>query len=73
MFFRIFLFLIGFGFTTIGLMYLITYLNLLTMGYNFLQYVNFIIRRIECFYAPLGILIMALALYYGGKKYEIYI
>lgn len=73
MFQRIFFFLIGFGLTTIGCMYLITYLNLLTIGYNFLDYVNFIIRRYECFYAPLGIIIMAFTLFYGGNKNELYL
>ena len=42
---KIFFFLVGFGLTTIGLIYIICYLNLLTIGYNFLEYVNFIIRR----------------------------
>ena len=42
---RIFLFLLGFGLMVIGSSYIILYLNLMTMGYNFLNYVNFIIRR----------------------------
>ena len=73
MFYRIFSFLIGFGLTTIGCIYIITYLNLFTMGYNFLDYVNFIIRRYECFYAPIGILIMTFTLFYGGEKDELYL
>ena len=39
---RIFFFLIGFGFTVVGNVYIISYLNLLTIGYNFFDYVNFI-------------------------------
>ena len=62
MFIRYFLFLIGFGLTTIGFVYIICYLNLLSIGYNFFQYVNFIIRRIECLNAPIGIIIMILSL-----------
>ncbi len=62
MFIRFFLFLIGFGLTTIGFVYIICYLNLLSIGYNFFQYVNFIIRRIECLNAPIGIIIMILSL-----------
>jgi len=61
-FIRFFLFLIGFGLTTIGFVYIICYLNLLSIGYNFFQYVNFIIRRIECLNAPIGIIIMILSL-----------
>ena len=62
MFIRFFLFLIGLGLTTIGFVYIICYLNLLSIGYNFFQYVNFIIRRIECLNAPIGIIIMILSL-----------
>lgn len=69
---KIFIFLIGFGLTTIGLVYIIAYLNLLTLGYNFLDYVNFIIRRIECLNTFLGIIIMNISIYIGGKD-ELYI
>lgn len=73
---RIFFFLIGFGFTVVGSIYIISYLNLLTIGYNFLEYVNFIIRRIECLYAVFGIGIIIFTLLWpgiGGKKYELHI
>lgn len=59
---KIFFFLVGFGMTVIGCVYIICYLNLLTIGYNFLEYAHFIIRRIECLYAPIGICIMFLVL-----------
>ena len=62
MFLRFFLFLLGFGLTTIGSVYIICYLNLFSIGYNFFQYVNFIIRRIECLNAIIGIIIMSLSL-----------
>ena len=72
MIFRIFLFLIGFGLTTIGFMYIICYLNLITIGYNFLEYGKFIISRIECLNAIIGIILMILAITIGGKN-ELYI
>ena len=72
MLFRVFLFLIGFGLTTIGFMYIIVYLNLISIGYNFLEYVNFIIRRIECINAIIGIILMIIAITLGGKN-ELYI
>lgn len=65
---RIFFFLIGFGLTIIGFVYVISYLNLLTIGYNFLEYVNFIIRRFECLCALFGIIIMTLAINVAGRK-----
>lgn len=67
---RIFFFLIGFGLTVIGSVYIISYLNLLTIGYNFLEYVNFIIRQFECLCAVIGILIMILAVMLPGGKYN---
>ena len=69
---KIFLFLIGFGLTTIGFMYIISYLNLLTIGYNFFEYVNFITRRIECLNAIIGIIFMIVSISIGGKN-ELYI
>lgn len=69
---RFFFFLLGFGLTVIGFVFIIGYLNLLTVGYNFIQYVNFIIRRIECLYALIGVLIMFITIYYpGGNKNEL--
>jgi len=71
---RVFLFLTGFGLTVIGCVYIISYLNLLTIGYNFLEYVNFISRQLECLYFILGIVIMSLTIFIsGGKKDELYL
>ena len=49
-----FTFLVGFGLALIGLLYIVTYLNLLTIGYNFFEYVKFIISRIECWNLVIG-------------------
>ncbi len=71
---RVFIFLIGFGLTVIGSVYLISYCNLMTVGYNFKEYVQFIIRRIECQYFTIGMILIFLSLYTpGGKKYELHI
>ena len=72
MFFRLFLFLFGFGLTTIGCVYIICYLNLFSIGYNFIDFVNFIIRRIECINTIIGIIIMYLSICIGGKN-ELYL
>ena len=50
--------ILGILLTTIGIIYIISYLNLLTIGYNFTYYVYFIIRRIECLIVLLGISIL---------------
>lgn len=71
---RISCFLSGFGLAVIGSIYIICYLNLLSIGYNFLEYVNFIIREIECLFLPIGFIIMIICVYVpGGGKNDIYI
>ena len=71
---RVFFFLLGFGFTVIGFSFIILYLNLTTMGYNFINYVNFISRRIECYYSIIGLIIMILSIRIkGDKKDEFYL
>ena len=74
MFARIFFFLIGFGLTTIRCVYIISYLNLMTIGYNFSEYVNFISRQIECLYTIIGLIIMALTIFIPERrKHELHI
>lgn len=71
---RIFFFLFGFGLMTLGFIYLILYLNLMNTGYNFSDYVNFIIRRVECYYVIIGFIILNLSLYLkGDKKHGLYL
>lgn len=71
---RIFFFLVGFALMVIGLSFIILYLNILTIGYNFNFYVNFITRRIECYYAVIGFIIIVLTLIIkGDKKHELHL
>ncbi|MBP3635592.1 MAG: hypothetical protein J6J17_03945 [Bacilli bacterium] len=70
---RFFIFLFGFGLTIIGLSYIIIYLNLLSIGYNFFEYVNFIIRRIECLNVFFGITLMIASGFVKGGKNELYL
>lgn len=71
---RLFFFLIGFGLTIIGFVYIIMYLNLITIGYNFLEYVNFICSSVECYFVIIGLIILVLSIFIKGEKeYELYI
>ena len=71
---RIFFFLFGFGLMTIGFVYIILYLNILSIGYNYSYYVNFITRRIECYFSIIGFIILNLSIYIKGeKKYGLYL
>jgi len=65
---RIFFFLTGFALMVIGFSFILLYLNLLTIGYNFFNYVNFIIRRIECYYTIIGFTTILLTLTIKGDK-----
>ena len=65
---RLFFFLVGFGLTVIGSIYIISYLNLLSIGYNFLEYVHYVIRHIECLNALAGIIIMFFFFFLGEKN-----
>lgn len=71
---RITIFLIGFGFSVIGFVFIISYLNLIPLGYNFLEYVNFIVRKGECLIGFIGLSMTFLAIYMpGGNKNELHI
>ena len=71
---RIFFFLFGFGLMTLGFVYIILYLNLINIGYNFSYYVNYIIRRVECYFTIIGFIILNLSMYIkGDKKYGLYL
>ena len=74
MFYRIFFFLLGFGLMIIGFIFIIMYSNILAFGYNFSDYVNFIIRRIECYYSIIGLIIIIITTTIpGDDKNELYI
>jgi len=64
---RIFFFLLGFGLMVVGFTYIILYLNLTSIGYNFSEYVNFIIRRFECYYVIIGLVIILLVMFLKGE------
>ena len=65
---RITFFLIGFGFSVIGFAFIISYLNLIPLGYNFLEYVNFISRKAECLVGPIGLIITFLSIFIPGRS-----
>ena len=71
---RIFFFLLGFGLIIVGLTSIILYLNLLVIGYNFFEYVNFIIRRVEFFLVIIGFIVIGLTLNIPIRgKYELHL
>ena len=68
---RIVLFLVGFGLSIIGFVYIIAYLNYLSIGYSFIDYLKFIVTRIECLVAIIGIIFINIAIFMKGDKHEL--
>ena len=55
---------------SVGLFFIILYLNLLTMEYSFFQYVHFISKRVECLLFIVGLLLILLPMK-GKIKHEL--
>lgn len=70
---RIFFFLIGFGFSTIGFAFMISYLNIITFGYSLLEYVNYISKRPECILGIIGLIIITITIFIPGGTDELHI
>ena len=70
---RLIFFLFGFGLMVIGFMYSILYLNLLDLGYSFLDYVKFISRSWVCWYAVFGLVIITLTIYVPRRERDDYL
>ncbi|UII57012.1 hypothetical protein LS684_06115 [Cytobacillus spongiae] len=67
---RIFLLFTGFGIAVSGGVSTVAYLNLLTTGHGFLEYLEFISSRIECYLLPAGIFIIWTSIYFPSKGEE---
>ena len=67
---KIFLFLMGFGFMLLGLSTLILYINLFSFGYNFKEYINYIIKLPELYYFLIGFFLVNVSIFSKGDKNE---
>ena len=65
---RVVLFLVGFGLSIIGFIYIIAYLNYLSIGYSFIDYLRLISSKIECLLAPLGLIFISTSIFMRGDK-----
>ncbi|MFC7784709.1 MULTISPECIES: hypothetical protein [unclassified Rossellomorea] len=73
MVFRMFVLFIGFGLAVSGGVSLIIYLNLLTTGMTFTDYILFVSTRVECYLFLLGILIITISIYIPRRKNNHYL
>ena len=56
------LFLLGFGLSIIGFIYIITYLNYISIGYTLVDYMKMIFTKKECLLAFIGIFLMMMVI-----------
>lgn len=67
---KVFLFLFGFGLMVIGFSTLILYINLFSFGYNFKEYVNYVVKIPEFYYLIIGFLLLNASILLKGEKHE---
>ena len=67
---KFFMFIIGFTLSSLSLTFLFLYLNILNIGYSFIEFINFIIRKWELYLFFIGIILMIISLR-KGKTHDI--
>lgn len=70
MIFRFFLLFVGFGLSVIGGISIIAYLNLVTAGYSFIDYLKFIVIRVEFHLFIIGFIMIAVSIYIPISRKE---
>ncbi|WP_053365570.1 hypothetical protein [Bacillus sp. FJAT-27245] len=63
---RIFFLLTGFGISVSGGISLVAYLNVFAAGMGYLDYLQFVLKRPECYLLPVGMAIVALSIFLPG-------
>lgn len=58
----ILIFLIGFGLAVAGGVTIISYMNFLPAGISWIEYLIFIRGRIECYFFPIGLLLIFISI-----------
>ena len=71
--FRTFFFLLGFGFMVIGFTYVITYLNLLSMGFDLTTYLKYVFSSVECLFSIIGFIIVSIVILTKGEYDDLHI
>jgi len=72
--YKLFFFFIGFILSVFGFTYIVAYLNLLTFGYSFIDYLRFIFSRYECILSIVGLFMIFISTTMKGEVfYDIYL
>ena len=69
---KIFLFITGFGLMVLGFSTMILYINLFAFGYNFKEYISYIVKLPEFYYLLVGFILINLSILNKGEKNEKY-
>lgn len=64
--YRFLIFILGIILMSIGLFFILLYLNLFVLGYSFFEFVKFIIMRVDCSIFFIGIILVVISI--EGKK-----
>ena len=67
---KIFLFITGFGLMVLGFSTMILYINLFAFGYNFKEYISYIVKLPEFYYLLVGFILINLSILNQGEKNE---
>ena len=65
---RIILFILGLIMSSMGLSYIIMYLNLLVIGYSFIDYLIYIFTKLECIIFFVGYILLLLSIVIKSRK-----
>lgn len=65
---RVLLYLIGFTLSVVSSVYIIMYLNYLSVDYSFTYYIKFIGTKIECLIILVGLTLINLSIFMKGEK-----
>lgn len=64
------LYVLGFILTVLGFSTIILYINLFSFGYNFKEYLMFLIKLPEFYYLIIGLILLNISLLKKGDKHE---
>ena len=63
---KYFFYLLGILLISIGLLYVVSALNLFVIGYNFFDFIHFMIRKIYFWFLIIGLFLIIVTLWIGG-------
>lgn len=65
---KFFLFLIGFTFVVTSISTIILYINLLSFGYTFKEYIYYVIKTPELYYLIFGFILIGISMKKKGRN-----